>query len=95
MLSKQHGPCLQLIVRVLHRRFTGIEFALVHAQPPSAFIIHKRERLSPEEGGQLLVHPPGRQDPEAITSSHSAAARCLFHHELQNLPVTGCLYRTF
>jgi len=32
------------------RRFTGIEFALVHAQPPSFFIIQKRERLSPEEG---------------------------------------------
>ena len=32
------------------RRFTGIEFAVVHAQPPSMFIIHKRERLSPDEG---------------------------------------------
>lgn len=34
------------------RRFTGIEFAVVHAQPqhPSIFIIHKRERLSPDEG---------------------------------------------
>jgi MED6 mediator sub complex component len=31
------------------RRFTGIEFAVVHAQPPSLFIIHKRERFSPEE----------------------------------------------
>ncbi|EPQ60988.1 MED6-domain-containing protein [Gloeophyllum trabeum ATCC 11539] len=30
------------------KRFTGIEFAVVHAQPPSLFIIHKRERLSPE-----------------------------------------------
>lgn len=35
---------------IFTRRFTGIEFALVHAQPPSLFIIHKRERLSPEEG---------------------------------------------
>ncbi len=33
-----------------HRRFTGIEFAVVHAQPPSFFVIHKRERLSPDEG---------------------------------------------
>lgn len=32
------------------RRFTGIEFAVVHAEPPSLFIIHKRERLSPDEG---------------------------------------------
>ncbi|KAK0465268.1 MED6-domain-containing protein [Desarmillaria tabescens] len=31
------------------KRFTGVEFAVVHAQPPSFFIIHKRERLSPEE----------------------------------------------
>jgi mediator of RNA polymerase II transcription subunit 6 len=34
----------------LHRRFTGIEFAVVHAQPPSMFVIHKRERISPDEG---------------------------------------------
>ncbi|KAJ7293222.1 MED6-domain-containing protein [Mycena rebaudengoi] len=31
------------------RRFTGVEFAVVHAQPPSMFIIHKRERLSPDQ----------------------------------------------
>jgi len=31
------------------KRFTGVEFAVVHAQPPSLFIIHKRERFSPEE----------------------------------------------
>jgi hypothetical protein len=37
------------------RRFTGIEFALVHAQPPVFFIIHKRERLSPEEGDLLRI----------------------------------------
>ncbi|THH23110.1 hypothetical protein EUX98_g8069 [Antrodiella citrinella] len=34
------------------KRFTGIEFALVHSQPPSLFIIHKRNRVSPDE-----VHP--------------------------------------
>lgn len=37
------------------RRFTGIEFAVVHAQPPAFFIIHKRERLSPDEGTSF--HP--------------------------------------
>ena len=31
------------------RRFTGIEFAVVHVQPPGFFIIQKRERLSPDE----------------------------------------------
>ena len=35
---------------LLSRRFTGIEFAVVHSQPPSFFIIHKRERFSPDEG---------------------------------------------
>ncbi|KAJ3822269.1 MED6-domain-containing protein [Lentinula raphanica] len=37
------------------KRFTGVEFAVVHAQPPSFFIIHKRERLSPEEVKPLAV----------------------------------------
>lgn len=39
------------------RRFTGIEFAVVHAQPqhPSIFIIHKRERLSPDEGLRSIL----------------------------------------
>jgi mediator of RNA polymerase II transcription subunit 6 len=37
------------------RRFTGVEFALVNAAPPSMFIIHKRERLSPEEGMPLIL----------------------------------------
>ncbi|KAI0651570.1 MED6 mediator sub complex component-domain-containing protein [Trametes meyenii] len=38
------------------KRFTGIEFALVHAEPPSLFIIHKRERLSPDEVRPLAVY---------------------------------------
>ncbi|KAG2117910.1 MED6-domain-containing protein [Suillus discolor] len=38
------------------KRFTGIEFALVHAQPPSLFIIHKRERSSPEEVRPLAAY---------------------------------------
>ena len=35
---------------IYHRRFTGVEFAIVHSEPPSLFIVQKRERLSPEEG---------------------------------------------
>jgi len=31
------------------RRFTGLEYALVHAQPP-LFVIQRRDRLSPTEG---------------------------------------------
>ncbi|KAG1829234.1 MED6-domain-containing protein [Suillus subalutaceus] len=38
------------------KRFTGIEFTLVHAQPPSLFIIHKRERSSPEEVRPLAAY---------------------------------------
>ncbi|KAF8649887.1 hypothetical protein AX16_005648 [Volvariella volvacea WC 439] len=38
------------------KRFTGIEFALVHAEPPSMFIIQKRERLSPEEVKPLATY---------------------------------------
>ncbi|GJE87732.1 MED6-domain-containing protein [Phanerochaete sordida] len=38
------------------RRFTGIEFAVVHAQPPSLFIIQKRERLSPDEVRPLVAY---------------------------------------
>ncbi|KAF5337150.1 hypothetical protein D9611_003217 [Ephemerocybe angulata] len=38
------------------RRFTGIEFALVHAQPPTFFIIQKRERLSPDEVRPLAAY---------------------------------------
>ncbi|KAF8481313.1 MED6-domain-containing protein [Russula ochroleuca] len=38
------------------KRFTGVEFAVVHAQPPSLFIIHKRERFSPEEVRPLQAY---------------------------------------
>ncbi|KAI0815332.1 MED6 mediator sub complex component-domain-containing protein [Irpex lacteus] len=38
------------------RRFTGIEFAVVHAQPPSFFVIHKRERLSPDEVRPMVAY---------------------------------------
>jgi len=38
------------------KRFTGVEFAVVHAQPPSLFIIHKRERFSPEETRPLQAY---------------------------------------
>ncbi|KAI0274782.1 MED6 mediator sub complex component-domain-containing protein [Gloeopeniophorella convolvens] len=38
------------------KRFTGVEFAVVHAQPPSLFVIHKRERLSPDETRPLQAY---------------------------------------
>ncbi|KAH6917572.1 MED6-domain-containing protein [Coprinopsis sp. MPI-PUGE-AT-0042] len=38
------------------RRFVGIEFAVVHAQAPTFFIIHKRERTSPEHTNPLAAY---------------------------------------
>jgi mediator of RNA polymerase II transcription subunit 6 len=51
--SVHRSPCIYQTL-ITFRRFTGIEFALVYAQPPSLFIIQKRERLSPEEGKSPL-----------------------------------------
>lgn len=52
--QKNLSECIVLLLRDAHsccyRRFTGVEFALVHSQPPSLFIIQKRDRLSPDEG---------------------------------------------
>ena len=33
-----------------HRRFMGVEFTVTHLDPPTFFIIQKRERPSPDEG---------------------------------------------
>jgi mediator of RNA polymerase II transcription subunit 6 len=53
------------------KRFTGIEFAVVHAQPPSMFIIHKRERLSPDEvrplAAYFIMHNRIYQSPDLYT----------------------------
>ncbi|KAI0322313.1 MED6 mediator sub complex component-domain-containing protein [Amylostereum chailletii] len=38
------------------KRFTGVEFALVHARPPSLFVIHKRQRLSSTETRPLAAY---------------------------------------
>ncbi|KAB5593037.1 Mediator of RNA polymerase II transcription subunit 6 [Ceratobasidium theobromae] len=32
------------------KNMKGVEYAVVHAEPPTLFVIHKRERLSPTEG---------------------------------------------
>ncbi|KAK0565206.1 Mediator of RNA polymerase II transcription subunit 6 [Tilletia horrida] len=38
------------------KRFTGIEFVVVHAQPDALFVIHKRRRLSPTETIPLAAY---------------------------------------
>ncbi|KAJ2920285.1 hypothetical protein MD484_g78, partial [Candolleomyces efflorescens] len=38
------------------RRFKGVEFVVVDAQPPTYFIIQKRERISPDEALPLAAY---------------------------------------
>lgn len=38
------------------KRFTGIEFALVTAQPPTLFVIHKQHRYSPDAVQPLVAY---------------------------------------
>jgi mediator of RNA polymerase II transcription subunit 6 len=64
---------------IAFRRFTGIEFALVHAQPPTFFIIQKRERLSPEEG--LFSGQFTSRNLVISCSASSKAFGGLLHHE--------------
>ncbi|KAF9452556.1 MED6-domain-containing protein [Macrolepiota fuliginosa MF-IS2] len=88
------------------RRFTGIEFALVHAQPPSFFIIHKRERLSPDEvrplSAYFIVHNRIYQSPDVysilsnrlLTAVHSlqASLDVLRKHRPDYTPRTGFVW---
>lgn len=72
-------PCISTPRSPLPRRFTGIEFALAHASPPSLFIIHKRERLSPDQGpsnsvpSPLTPSPPQSGPSPPISSSTTAS----------------------
>ncbi|KAL9934979.1 hypothetical protein V8E36_006055 [Tilletia maclaganii] len=38
------------------KRFTGIEFVVIHAQPDALFVIHKRRRTSPTETTPLAAY---------------------------------------
>ncbi|GBE78049.1 MED6 mediator subfamily complex component-domain-containing protein [Sparassis latifolia] len=68
------------------KRFTGVEFAVVHAQPPSLFIIHKRERLSPEEvrplAAYFIMHNRIYQSPDVYSLVSNRLLTSL--HALQN-----------
>lgn len=68
------------------RRFTGIEFSVVHSQPPSLFIIHKRERLSPDEvrplAAYFIVNNRCYQAPDVYTLVSNRLRTSL--HALQN-----------
>jgi len=64
------------------KRFVGVEFAVVHAEPPSLFIIHKRERLSPEETRPLqayfIINNRIYQSPDMYTVLSNRLARIPF-----------------
>ena len=75
-----------------YRRFTGIEFAVVHAQPPSLFIIHKRERLSPDEGTWLIFSTHAALPPTDGCVYSSTPFGCVFYHEQPDISEPGRLY---
>ncbi|GLB36449.1 putative MED6 mediator sub complex component [Lyophyllum shimeji] len=88
------------------KRFTGIEFAVVDAQPPSLFIIQKRERLSPEEvrpiADYFIVNNRIYQSPDVytilsnrlLTSLHSlqTSLDILRSHRPDYTPRTGFVW---
>ena len=69
----------------------------MHAQPPSLFIIHKRERLSPEESKPVIteVFPflPEKRLNFLFVVLRSSPLTGVLHHQQQNLPVPGPVHR--
>lgn len=49
-ITKKQEEELRCVRCANGRRFTGLEYALVHARPPACFVIHKRWRRSPDQG---------------------------------------------
>lgn len=88
------------------RRFTGIEFVIVYDEAPTLFIIHKRDRLSPEEVRPLvayfIMHNRIYQAPAlynvvsnrllATLSSLQASLGILLSHKPDFTPRTGFMW---
>ncbi|KAG6910576.1 hypothetical protein DXG01_009527 [Tephrocybe rancida] len=88
------------------KRFTGVEFAVVHAQPPDMFIIQKRERLSPDEvrpmSAYFIMNKRIYQSPDVytilsnrlLTSLHSlqTSLDILRSHRPDYTPRTGFVW---
>lgn len=55
-IAKKQEEELRYVYASDDRRFTGLEYALVHARPPACFVIHKRWRRSPDQGTCLCTH---------------------------------------
>jgi mediator of RNA polymerase II transcription subunit 6 len=49
-VQSYHPSLMCLRIYPWCRTMRGIEYAVVHAEPPTLFVVHKRERLSPTEG---------------------------------------------
>ena len=69
------------------RRFTGIEFALAHALPPSLFIIHKRERLSPDQGpSHPVFSSSSASPPQSGLLPHTLSSTTVFINHPMSTP---------
>jgi len=88
------------------RRFTGVEFAVTHSEPPTFFIIQKRERLSPDEvrpmAAYFIMNNRIYQSPDLYTvlsnrlltslSSLQTSLDILRTHKPPFLPRTGFVW---
>ncbi|KAK4046519.1 Mediator of RNA polymerase II transcription subunit 6 [Microbotryomycetes sp. JL221] len=60
------------------RRFVGTEYAVVHAAPPSLFIIHKRDRKSPNEVTPIAAYYVLNDSVYQAPSLHSVVNERIF-----------------
>jgi len=88
------------------KRFTGVEFAVTHSEPPTFFIIQKRERLSPDEvrpmAAYFIMNNRIYQSPDLYTvlsnrlltslSSLQTSLDILRTHKPPFLPRTGFVW---
>ena len=83
------------------KRFTGLEFVLVHARPPLCFVIQKRWRTSPTESRYLnpksiktreekekAQNSPHRFPPSVVVATNSNALGSILHCQRLDLPST-------
>ncbi|KAF8489580.1 MED6 mediator sub complex component-domain-containing protein [Gautieria morchelliformis] len=106
MQTMHTGMPLENEAEELNRRFTGVEFALVHDEAPTLFIIHKRDRISPDEvrplAAYFIMHDRIYQAPDvynvvsnrllATLSSLQASLGILLSHKPDFTPRMGYLW---
>ncbi|KAF8527911.1 MED6-domain-containing protein [Hysterangium stoloniferum] len=88
------------------KRFTGVEFGLVYEEAPTLFVIHKRDRLSPDEvrplAAYFIMHNRIYQAPDlynvvsnrllASVIALQASLGTLLSHKPDFTPRTGFLW---